>query len=334
MDERHGEVRSVSVQALVYRVALVHSVALAHLGRLSRVRNMPLQYNARSAFHIGGVAEAKIVRMLDEATIGSNEVVSIDVEVVLRAVGQGEVQAVENVVTAGAEAAADAKMMIAITTTVTETMVIQRKMTPTLAMNQLRRRQVPSSRTFDPPEAEFSAGKLGFCHNWYQRLNCSATFLISRGFKMARYRFLSTMVGIVFGLAVASISFAEEAAASDVVVVEDSMHELMEYFFQPTYKRLKVAMKAAPADNAGWKAIKADSIILAEGSNLLLGRAPKEGGADWIAHTQKVREAGSKFYKSAKGKDFEAAMTSYKQMLTNCNACHKQFAKGKYQLQP
>ena len=58
--------------------------------------------------------------------------------------------------------------------------------------------------------------------------------------------------------------------------VEPDMHEFMEYYFQPTYRRLKETMAAAPADNAGWKAIKADSIILAESGNLLIGRGPED----------------------------------------------------------
>src|SRR5579862_5043618 len=59
-----------------------------------------------------------------------------------------------------------------------------------------------------------------------------------------------------------------------LVPVDRSMHEFMEYYFQPTYLRLKPVMAAAPADNAGWKAIKADSLLLAEGGNLLLLRTP------------------------------------------------------------
>ena len=35
-------------------------------------------------------------------------------------------------------------------------------------------------------------------------------------------------------------------------------------------------MAAAPADNAGWKAVKSDALILAEGGNLLLLRQPPD----------------------------------------------------------
>ena len=117
-------------------------------------------------------------------------------------------------------------------------------------------------------------------------------------------------------------------------VVEDSMHEFMEYVFQPTYKRLKVTMAAAPADNAGWKAMKSDALILAESCNLLFARTPDEDAAAWNKHAAASRANGAELYKAAKAKDFAKSTTAYKSMLDNCNACHRQFEDGKHILQP
>lgn len=128
---------------------------------------------------------------------------------------------------------------------------------------------------------------------------------------------------------------ASVTAEDQVVPVEESMHELMEYVFQPTYRRLKQSMAAAPADNNGWKAIKSDALILAEGCNLLFGRETDGDQAqDWAKHTTAARTAGAELYKAAKMKDFTAAGTAYKAMLNNCNACHRQFEEGKHILQP
>jgi hypothetical protein len=124
------------------------------------------------------------------------------------------------------------------------------------------------------------------------------------------------------------------AVDGEVVPVEDSMHEFMEYVFQPTYLRLKASMAAAPADNKGWKAIKSDALILAESCNLLYGRAPKEHGEDWVQHATASKTHGAALYKAAKAKDFDASTTAYKTMLESCNACHKQFENGKHILQP
>lgn len=131
-------------------------------------------------------------------------------------------------------------------------------------------------------------------------------------------------------------NYSPVAVSTDdtIVPVEDSMHEFMEYVFQPTYLRLKQSMTAAPADNKGWKAIKSDSLILAESCNLLPGRKPAEQGDDWVKHALASKEQGANLYKAAKAKDFDSASAAYKSMLTHCNACHKQFEDGKHILQP
>jgi hypothetical protein len=93
-------------------------------------------------------------------------------------------------------------------------------------------------------------------------------------------------------------------------------------------------MAAAPTDNKGWKAIKADSLVLAESCNLLFSRAPEGSAADWIAHAKASREKGAALYAAGKAKDFAAAGTAWKSMLESCNACHRQFEYGKHILQP
>lgn len=132
----------------------------------------------------------------------------------------------------------------------------------------------------------------------------------------------------------AHAGYSPASGADDVVPVEDSMHEFMEYVFQPTWLRLKASMAAAPTDNKGWKALKSDSLILAESCNLLLCRKPDEHGEDWVRHAVASKTHGAALYKAARQKDFETATTAYKTMLDNCNACHKQFESGKHILQP
>ncbi|HIE99105.1 MAG: hypothetical protein ABGZ23_08325 [Fuerstiella sp.] len=123
-------------------------------------------------------------------------------------------------------------------------------------------------------------------------------------------------------------------AAEGPEVVEDSMHEFMEYVFQPTYRRLKVTMAAEPVDNSGWKALKSDSLILAESCNLLFARLPEKNADDWARHATASRSEGSALYQAARGKDFVKATSAYKRMLNNCNACHRQFENGKHILVP
>ena len=121
-------------------------------------------------------------------------------------------------------------------------------------------------------------------------------------------------------------------AGSDPVPVESNMHEFMEYVFQPTYKRLKSVMAKAPSDKQGWKSIKSDALILAEGGNLLLLRKSEKAPAEWTKFSLAVREAGGQLYRAAQQKDFSASRNAYEHMLTKCNSCHQQFAGGKHQL--
>jgi len=156
--------------------------------------------------------------------------------------------------------------------------------------------------------------------------------------KLRFYSFATLLFLVTAGwLWSGSISLQAASAADNkdaAEPVEPDMHEFMEYVFQPTFKRLKPVMAAAPADNQAWKAIKADSLILAEGGNLLLIRQPKDDAADWIKHSVQVRDFGGQLYRAAKAKDYTLARKHYESMVKNCNACHQQFAGGEHILTP
>jgi hypothetical protein len=62
----------------------------------------------------------------------------------------------------------------------------------------------------------------------------------------------------------ANAAYSPDAGVEVAVPVEDSMHEFMEYVFQPTWLRLKVSMATAPTDNKGWKALKSAICCWAE----------------------------------------------------------------------
>jgi hypothetical protein len=135
-----------------------------------------------------------------------------------------------------------------------------------------------------------------------------------------------------FGIASQSACAADPPHGPQIV--EESMHEFMEYVFEPSFKRLKAGMAVESKDAAAWKGIKGEALALAESSNLLFARAPKEGAADWAGHASAARAEAARLYQTAKAKDAAAAKEAYGTMLTKCNACHKQFAKGKHQLAP
>lgn len=122
--------------------------------------------------------------------------------------------------------------------------------------------------------------------------------------------------------------------SGSVKPIDVNMHDFMEGVFQAPYKRLKVAIAQAPADNAAWKALRSDALILAEGGNLLLGRLPEKDASDWIKHSELSRDVGGELVAAAKKKDYAAARAAYEKMLVHCNDCHKQFEQGKHILAP
>lgn len=134
-----------------------------------------------------------------------------------------------------------------------------------------------------------------------------------------------------------SVVAADDAATAGAVVpVEDDMHEFMEYVFQPTFRRLKPAMASEPTNNAGWKTIKSDALILAEGGNLLLSRSPedKDEADAWAKLSIAVRKSGGELYAAAKKRQYKDARAAYETMIRHCNACHDEFAGGEHQLSP
>ncbi|QJX00200.1 cytochrome c [Frigoriglobus tundricola] len=127
---------------------------------------------------------------------------------------------------------------------------------------------------------------------------------------------------------------ADEKPAPGPVPVQTSMHDFMEGVFQGPYRRLKTGMAAEPKDNAGWKVIRSEALILAEGGNLLHARKPEKDVDQWVKFSTGTRDTGADLYKAAKAKDYAAAKKAYQAMLGQCNACHKLFDDGNHQLTP
>jgi hypothetical protein len=127
---------------------------------------------------------------------------------------------------------------------------------------------------------------------------------------------------------------ADEPAEIKATPVEADMHEFMEYVCEPPYKRLKAALANPAPDNAVWKGVKSDALILAESGNLLIGRPPEKDAADWLKLAASVKDSGGALYRAAKKKDPAEARKQWELMLNNCNSCHKQFAGGEHQLTP
>ena len=126
------------------------------------------------------------------------------------------------------------------------------------------------------------------------------------------------------------------ADSSNLAPVEPNMHEFMEYYFEPAYKALHTSMAEEPENNTGWKSIKANSLVLAEGGNLLLLHKPYKSDdvESWQKYSTAVRKHGGELFAAARKKDFATARKAYEAMIGQCNHCHDGFHHGKPMLKP
>ena len=131
-----------------------------------------------------------------------------------------------------------------------------------------------------------------------------------------------------------SQAWAADPAAPALEPVVDSMHQFMEYVFEPNYKLLQQHLASEPQDKKGWKPVKAASLMLAESGNLLLIRTPEEDGARWNEMSVAVRQLAGELYQTARTRDYATAHKQYQALLQKCNTCHEEFAEGEHQLQP
>jgi hypothetical protein len=143
---------------------------------------------------------------------------------------------------------------------------------------------------------------------------------------------LALVVAGVWFLSPAPTSYGDDPPKTTPVPVDTSMHDFMEGVFQGPYRRLKPAIAAEPKDNAGWKVVRSEALILAEGGNLLLLRKPEKEGDKWAAMSVAVRDAGAELVQAARMKDFAGSRKAYEKMIDRCNACHQHFDGGKHQL--
>lgn len=132
----------------------------------------------------------------------------------------------------------------------------------------------------------------------------------------------------------AAVAISSNNAAAEMVPVDTNMHDLMEGMFQAPYRRLKESIAMEPKDNNGWRAVRSDVLILAEGSNLLVLRKQEKDQAKWDEYSLASKQAGEMAFKSAKKKNYADTRKAYESMLVHCNDCHKTFAEGKHQLAP
>jgi len=146
---------------------------------------------------------------------------------------------------------------------------------------------------------------------------------------------LTFLAGIALAEYLATVPANDSARAAEIEPpppapqpVEDDVHDLMEYAFEFPYERLASGLLEEPERHTQWKSIKADALILAELSNLLIARPLPAKPQAWKQAAADVRTAGGQLYRAAETKDYPTARRHYEKMIQSCNTCHDTFQTG------
>jgi cytochrome c556 len=104
-----------------------------------------------------------------------------------------------------------------------------------------------------------------------------------------------------------------------------TMSELMIKIIYPTSDPIFYITTRAPASDAQWSELQAQTLTLAESANLLMmpSRARDEG--QWMADARLLREAGAAAFRAAKQKDVPALEALNEQLYQSCTSCHMHY---------
>ena len=83
----------------------------------------------------------------------------------------------------------------------------------------------------------------------------------------------------------------------------------------------------APADDAGWEAVEASALAVAESGNLLLVKPRAVDDGDWKRWSVALVDAGVKAAKAAHSKDADATGVAGDDMYNVCEQCHAKYLK-------
>ncbi|MCZ2344318.1 MAG: hypothetical protein LC104_21370 [Bacteroidales bacterium] len=102
---------------------------------------------------------------------------------------------------------------------------------------------------------------------------------------------------------------------------------LMEGILKANFDGLGRVLQDKPTDTEGWNFARGQSLLIAEGANLLLMRPPTEARAreEWFARSADLRVAAISVAKAAAAKDYSECRASVADLANSCNRCHTAF---------
>ena len=124
------------------------------------------------------------------------------------------------------------------------------------------------------------------------------------------------------GLAALTTVIVSAAAAAPGPRAVADMDALMTRIIQPASDAVFYISRNPPADDAQWREMERQTLILAESANLLLLPGYTAGSEQWMQDTALMRDAAVRAWRAARQRDLDALVELNNDLYTSCENCH------------
>lgn len=101
--------------------------------------------------------------------------------------------------------------------------------------------------------------------------------------------------------------------------------QLMEVFVIPASDALFDVSSEPPKNDAEWKRLRNNALILAESGNLLMMGSPAEDKDIWMKYSRALVDAGTVALKAVEAKNVDDLIQAGDPILAACQGCHDRF---------
>ena len=118
---------------------------------------------------------------------------------------------------------------------------------------------------------------------------------------------------------------APAGAANDAFKPVATVKQVMLGITIPASNAVFAVAGEAPADDAGWQAVEASALAVAESANLLLMKPRAVDDEEWKQYSYALIDAGVRAAEAARAKDVDKTSVAGDDMYTACEQCHAKY---------
>jgi hypothetical protein len=104
-----------------------------------------------------------------------------------------------------------------------------------------------------------------------------------------------------------------------------TVKQVMQGITIPASNTVFAVAGTAPTDDAGWQAVEASALAVAESGNLLLMKPRAVDDQEWRQYSLALIDAGARAAEAARAKDAEKTGIAGDDMYNACEQCHAKY---------